>query len=488
MLVQPMACGLGRVAAFLAVVHGLSFAVRADYGGGNGTTESPYLIFTAGQLNAIGAQPADWDKHFKLMADLDLSGYCETAFHRIGTPEDGPFTGTFDGNYKTISNFRWSSEWTRYVGLFGFVDGEQVRISNLTLVDPSVATETGQYAASLAGFVRAATIANCHVRRGTISGENCVGALIGRKDWGTVTDCTACTTVRGASRVGGLIGHSYWGLIEHCDAAGEVTGCSESECWAAGGLVGENQNGVVADCHARCTVRGSREVGGLIGLNATASVRRCWTDGKVVGEQDVGGLIGRTDGGTISDCYSLADTAGVVFIGGLIGWHAPSCGCSVAVAGVIERCYAAGRVSGTSDLGGLAAVNEKSVITSSFWDTQATGCKSSAGGIAQTTKQMQSLSTYLSAGWDFAAEKQNGTEDIWYPPAPGDYPQLAWQTGTGDFDGDGNVDFRDFGVLAGQWRRIDNGFWSRGAFMAADGAIDFDDLDILALSWLTGGK
>jgi len=488
MLAQPIACGLGRAAAFAAVVHALSFAAWAAYGGGSGTPGDPYLIFTAAQLNAIGAQPGDWNKHFKLMADIDLSGYRGTDFNRIGTPEDGPFTGSFDGNYKTIANLQWSSEWTRYVGLFGFIEGEQARVMNVTLMAPSVATKIGQYAAALAGFLRNGTITNCHVRRGTVSGDSCVGALVGKKEGGTIMDCTACATVRGASRVGGLVGFSYWGLIDHCDAAGEVTGYSEDECWATGGLIGQNEEGVVANCHAGGTVEGVRDVGGFIGLNLSADVRRCWADGVVFGELNVGGLIGQNDGGVISDCYSLTDTTGGVLVGGLIGYHAPSCTCTVGVPGLIERCYAAGPVAGASDLGGLVAVNKKSHITDSFWDAEATRCRTSGGGSAKTTTQMQSLATYTGAGWDFAGEKQNGTEDIWFPPTPGDYPRLAWQAVAGDLDGDGNVDFRDFAVFARQWRRIDNGFWSRGAVMAADGIIDFDDLDALTQTWLTGGR
>jgi hypothetical protein len=489
MLARSSADGLGRMVPLLVAIHALSFTAWASYGGGSGTAADPYQIFTAGQLNEIGAQPQDLDKHFKLMADLDLSGYRGSDFHRIGTPDDGPFTGTFDGNYKTLSNFQWSSEWSRYVGLFGFVDGGQAQIMNLTLVDVNVVTEIGQYVGALAGLLRDGTIMNCHIRRGTIWGDNSVGALVGKKEGGVVTGCTACATVRGASRVGGLVGFSYWGLIERCDAAGEViVGSLESECWAAGGLIGQNEEGVVTDCHVAGTVTGVRDVGGVIGLNLSADIRRCWANGVVWGDENVGGLIGQNDGGIISDCYSLADAAGGAFVGGLIGYHAPSCTCTVGVPGLIERCYAAGPVAGTSDVGGLVGVNIKSHITDSFWDIEASGCKSSGGGTAMTTKQMQTLSTYTDAGWDFSAEKQNRTEDIWYLPAPGNYPRLTWQAVMGDLNGDGNVDFRDLSVLARQWRQIDNGFWSRGAFLAADGVIDLDDLDVLAHAWLTGGR
>ena len=48
---------------------------QAQYGGGTGEPNDPYLIYTAEHLNAIGAEPNDWDKHFKLMADINLSGY-----------------------------------------------------------------------------------------------------------------------------------------------------------------------------------------------------------------------------------------------------------------------------------------------------------------------------------------------------------------------------------------------------------------------------
>lgn len=488
MLARSFAGGSGCGFSLWVVLHAFSLTVWAAYGGGGGTPQEPYLIFTAGQLNEIGAHPQDWGKHFKLMADIDLSGYRGMDFNRIGTPEDGPFTGVFDGDYRTISNFQWSSEWTRYVGLFGFIEGEQARVMNVTLVAPSVATEIGQYAGALAGFLRNGTIANCHVRGGTVSGDSCVGALVGKKDNGTVTDCTVRAAVRGASRVGGLVGFSFWGLTERCDAAGEVLAWSEDECWAAGGLIGQNEEGVVANCHAAGTVEGRRDVGGFIGLEAAGDVRRCWSDGVVFGELNVGGLIGQNDGGVISDCYSLADTTGGAIVGGLIGYHAPTCTCTVGIPGLIDRCYAAGPVAGASDLGGLAAVNYKSHFTNSFWDADATRCRTSAGGDPMSTKQMQDLATYLVAGWDFAGEKQNGTEDVWFPPAPGRYPRLAWQSVAGDLNGDGMVNLRDFAVLGRQWRGIDNGFWSRGNFMATDEVIDFDDLDALIRSWLVDAK
>ena len=73
------------VVAVCALVAASCPLARAQYGGGAGEPNDPYLIYTAEQMNAIGADPNDWDKHFKLMADIDLSQYTGTEFNLIGS-------------------------------------------------------------------------------------------------------------------------------------------------------------------------------------------------------------------------------------------------------------------------------------------------------------------------------------------------------------------------------------------------------------------
>ena len=55
----------------------------------------------------VNHDPNDWDAHFVLTADVDLSGYSEEEFNLIGVWFGGtlgrPFTGVFDGNNHTIS-------------------------------------------------------------------------------------------------------------------------------------------------------------------------------------------------------------------------------------------------------------------------------------------------------------------------------------------------------------------------------------------------
>ncbi len=91
-----------------------SLPAQAQYEGGTGTAGNPYLINTAEQMNQIGAHPGDWDKHFELTADVNMSGIAGTDYNIIET-----FTGTFDGNDFRISNFSLTSTRQERTGLFG---------------------------------------------------------------------------------------------------------------------------------------------------------------------------------------------------------------------------------------------------------------------------------------------------------------------------------------------------------------------------------
>ncbi|UCG56823.1 MAG: hypothetical protein JSU70_18395 [Phycisphaerales bacterium] len=62
-----------RPFSVLAAVLLVGLPAHAKYGGGTGTPEDPHQIWTAEQMNQIGLHAEDWDKHFKLMADIDLA-------------------------------------------------------------------------------------------------------------------------------------------------------------------------------------------------------------------------------------------------------------------------------------------------------------------------------------------------------------------------------------------------------------------------------
>ncbi|MHC4324109.1 MAG: GLUG motif-containing protein, partial [Planctomycetota bacterium] len=145
----------------------------------------------------------DADKHFKLMADIDLSGYTGTDFNMIGTGTGSAFAGVFDGNGHVVKNFSFTDPSIRKVGLFSMI-GSTSEIKNIHLVDARV------------------------------EGRTYVGLLVGYST-GTVSNCSATGNVQAGQYTGGLIGINSGALTQHCRAVANVSGSSTT-----GGLVGAN--------------------------------------------------------------------------------------------------------------------------------------------------------------------------------------------------------------------------------------------------------
>jgi hypothetical protein len=457
---------------WLLCVLFLTLTAQAQYGGGSGTAEDPYLIYTSEQMNTIGAVMDDWDKHFKLMADIDLSGYTGTDFNIIGNGLLPAFTGVFDGDGHTISNFTYASAGEPCIGIFGYVNGFDARISNLDLIDPNVNGGTAVGVGSLAGWIDLGTVTNCHVIGGNVTGKQQVGGLIGT---GTViTDCYAVETrvvaegsagglagsssgsiincyataeitgsyrigglvgssrsaivdsysdgiVTGGSTVGGLVGYNDDGIISNCFSTGSVIGNN-----SIGGLVGEN-DGFVLDCYCSCTLDAQNQVGGLVGINegvVTASFSSTSIQGRVI----VGGLVGENSSGEITNCYTGGDIVGNSYVGGLVGSNSAAYGGHVVIlyVGTIRHCYSAAVVSGDRDIGGFVGRNEEDGLYDCFWDIEVSGQTTSAGGVGKTTTEMQDPNTFINAGWDFIGTA-GGPGNIWAEPEGGGYPVLLWQ-------------------------------------------------------------
>jgi hypothetical protein len=91
---------------------------ESSYGGGSGTEGDPFRISTAEHMQAMGANPFHWDKHFRLLADIDLSPYTGEQFNMIGlhcwNGFDIAFTGVFDGDGHSISHFNYAYSGTKH--------------------------------------------------------------------------------------------------------------------------------------------------------------------------------------------------------------------------------------------------------------------------------------------------------------------------------------------------------------------------------------
>jgi len=384
----------------------ISRPAEAKYGGGSGEPNDPYLIYTAEQMNTIGTEPNDWDKHFKLMADIDLGAYTGTQFNIIGYYESysnkKPFEGVFDGNNHSISNFTYSTSRGNRIGIFGYVfHGE---LLNVRLVDPNVIIDWGDYAGSLAGYVYGAKITNCSVEGGSVSGRENVGGLVGRLFSGEMSACSSTTSVSGEMGIGGLIGESR-STLTNCHTAGDVSGT-----YRVGGLIGYSfEYNIVSASWAHSNVQGESGVGGLVGI-MEGSLQACYSAGHVTGTSNCGGLVGNNKG-KIFWCYAESTVVGVDSVGGLLGYNS----------GQIFSCYSTSVVTGQTDVGGLVGQAWDKRIQSCFWDVQASGMSTSAGGLACTTMQMKTASTFR--GWH--------SDGYWTINEGMDYPRLFWETRAG---------------------------------------------------------
>jgi hypothetical protein len=219
---------------------------RVKYGGGSGTPDDPYQIWTAEQMNAIGANTGDWSKQFKLMADIDLSRFDgkdgRPTFNLIGPDTnlttwyyDGiPFIGTFDGNGHTISHLTLAGQ--SYLGLFCYLDsGAEVR--DLGVVDVNI-IGVDSYVGGLAGYNLASLVTQCCSTGVVSAGQVHVGGLIGYNR-GRLTHSYSTATVVGDWLVGGLTGDN-WGTVTGCYSAGVVTAMSSWPSQQAGGLIPGN--------------------------------------------------------------------------------------------------------------------------------------------------------------------------------------------------------------------------------------------------------
>lgn len=234
------------------------------YGGGGGTAEDPYLVCTAEHMIQIADNPEDWDKHFRLTEDIDLSSYTGHQFHIISTDWREPFMGVFDGGGHVISNFTYTIDgFVNYVGLFGCL-GANSEVRNLGLEDPNVSLSLSNGTGALAGLLYGGVVRNCWARSVQISG---------------------------GFRVGGLAGeiHGGWLADSYVDG-GYVFG----QYNYVGGLVGDN-NDVIARCYSTCQADGALGfIGGLVGHTREGSVINSFWDEQTSGLTWSSGGTGKT--------------------------------------------------------------------------------------------------------------------------------------------------------------------------------------------------
>ncbi|MHC4657077.1 MAG: hypothetical protein ACYS91_18985 [Planctomycetota bacterium] len=258
---------LGKITVFVIICFcGLS--VQAKYSGGTGEPNNPYRIATAEDLNDIGNHVEDFNKYFVMVNDVNLSEYTGTEFNIIGPNSTTPFTGVFDGNGRKIYNFNYSvDDLYGPLGLFAWVAGDDSEIRNLGLIEPNVVAPDVRNTGALVGcFDWGCTIKNCYVERGSVTGFQYVGGLVGSNFESTILNCWTSGTVTGMRGiVGGLVGDSgadwFPGEIRNCYSIADVTAVEG----VAGGLLGTSSGNRVSNCFVAGKVQAAL-AGGLVGF------------------------------------------------------------------------------------------------------------------------------------------------------------------------------------------------------------------------------
>ncbi len=483
-------------------------ALQIKYDGGTGEPNDPYQIRTPEQMQAIGATPEDWDKCFKLMADIDLGEYTGTQFNIIGNGTTA-FTGVFDGSSHTISNFTYKATNEDYIGLFGYVDGAPAEIRNLGLIEPNVISKdvSGRNIGSLVGAGVQAGFITCYAQDCKVSGQYALsGGLIGNLNGGTITNSYSNGVVSSERCAGGLIGSQVNSTISGCHSNGIVAGSDE-----VGGLVGSSHGGVITGCYAVSEVSGDDYIGGLVGYEYEGAISESYSLGSVSGDSAIGGLVGKlrfdqwhSSPATVTSCYSGSIVSAADYAGGLIGINyqceISNCYATGNVSspthaggfggrtdrGRISYCYSVGHVSSSGISGGfigsLSGALPRTGVTHCFWDVETSSqTHNYHGGTGLPTSDMQKAITFTDAGWDF--------DDTWKICDGTNYPKLSWQTTPpGDFVCPDGVEMIDLWFLTQHW--LDGNCGESNdcdrVDMNGNGVVNFDDFSVFANVWRRG--
>ena len=309
---------------------------------GEGTSASPYQIGNAGQLYwfacVVNNDPLNCEDYYAtnsrktnaygtLTANITIPS--ERLWKPIGKSSNSSdyYTGTFDGNNKTISNVKINitgATSSVYAGFFGYAWNGTIKNLGINNVDINIDGGTDNYVGGLAGF-SGGTVSGCHVTgninihdNGT-TGYHYYGGLFGDKN-GTLNDCyvdaniVVDSTASSDSYAGSLGGYSNTGNIHRCYSKGTIS----AKARYTGGLVGyAYQSTYINNCYSTVDVTStytanSTYTGGLVGylnLNTGYVLSNSYSIGDVSASSStkyVGRLLGSKANGEVINSYYLS--------------------------------------------------------------------------------------------------------------------------------------------------------------------------------------
>lgn len=225
----------------------------------------------------------------KLLNDIALT---TNNWYPIGRQGHG-FAGTFDGNGKSITNLKLTSDKDE-TGFFGLLTNGG-KVKSLSVSGSVTATGDVSQTGGIAGAM----------------GE------VGSKS--SITDCTFSGSVTGNIQVGGIIGCvGQHNQVERCANRAVVSGKED-----VGGVAGANSYGVMRYCFNTGAVGSdaAKQVGGIVGTQQNyAEMVACYNTGAVTGAGYVGGVAGNVYVAAMpSGCYNVGEVSEALRCGGAVG-------------------------------------------------------------------------------------------------------------------------------------------------------------------------
>ena len=311
-------------------------------GSGSGTENDPYLIYDGWELYGVFN---DLSAHYKLMADIDMAVFLaeiemeDEGWEPIGTAAN-PFTGTFDGNGKTISGLFINRPAMDYVGLFGYVNAATIK--NITLRNCSIVAKSN--VGTLLGYSCGDITLN-NVKVYNTSVESKKGGNAG----GIAGDCEGTASIisdlelyngnvstASGNQIGGMFGsiNSLNSTITNLSGRDLQVTASLTNGESIGGLVGYLKAQCISNVNIiNVKVAGKNHIGGLVGMNLTSVEETNICNPIILGDIGAGGIIGswelnNREGNYIKKCNVLGglikgsgeiDIKNLQYFGGIVG-------------------------------------------------------------------------------------------------------------------------------------------------------------------------
>ena len=256
------------------------------------TALNPFMIFNETELSKVGRGTDNdpgfhhWtlDRHYRLMANITLTGGDWEPIGGIGTP----FTGTFNGGGFNISGLTFNTTANGAFGMFGLSNGtiENLNLLNVNFLYNNISSNLNHLGGVVginSGIVRNITVFGSLNFTGN---DTFVGGVVGfNSGAGTVDNSSFSGTISSTwDYVGGVVGTNY-GTVTRSRSSGTV-----SAGLIVGGIAGANQ-GILTNSHSSSNVSASGAVGGVAGGNI-GTVSNSFFSGNVSCMGNSGSVVG----------------------------------------------------------------------------------------------------------------------------------------------------------------------------------------------------